>query len=85
MVTRTFKRETFTIKGINKNDEIETFEIDLWEYAKPNGKRKLTELLKSECEKRGLELFKAKVTNVFEQVRGVDERKFFENSVVVER
>jgi hypothetical protein len=85
MVTRTFKRETFTIKGINKNDEIETFELELWEHEKPSGKRKLTEMLTCECEKRGLELFKANVTNVFEQVRGVDENTFFNNSVIVER
>ena len=85
MVTRTFKRETFTVKGINKNDEIETFELELWEHEKPTGKKKLTELLESECEKRGLELFRAKVTYVFEQVRGVNEKTFFDNSVIVER
>ena len=85
MITRTFKRETFTVKGINKNDEIETFELELWEHEKPTGKKKLTELLENECGKRGLELFKAKVTNVFEQVRGVNEKTFFENSVIVER
>lgn len=85
MITRTFKRETFAIKGINKNDAIETFEIDLWEHEKPSGKRKLNEMLELECAKRGLELFKAKVTNVFEQVRGVDETTFFNNSIIVER
>ena len=85
MITRTFKRETFTVKGINKNDEIETFELELWEHEKPTGKKKLAELLESECEKRGLELFRAKVTNVFDQIRGVDEKTFFEKSVIVER
>lgn len=85
MVTRTFKKETFAVKGINKNDEIETFELDLWEHEKPTGKRKFTELLENECEKRGLELFKANVVNVFEQIRGVDENTFFNNSIIVER
>lgn len=85
MITRTFNRTTYLIKGINNADAIETFELELWEHEIPKSKRAMNALFNAECEKRGLELFKASVANVFSEIRGMNEAEFFKASVHVDR
>lgn len=85
MVTRTFTKETFTVKGITADDEMKTFELELWEHEKPNGKRALQKLFSDECKKRGMEFFKATLTGNFSEVRGISEAEFFKASIHVDR
>lgn len=85
MITRTFQKTTFTVKGINKNDSIESFEISLWEFDIPTGKKALSSFFENACNERELEYFKHSITNKESEIRGVDERTFYNNSVHVER
>lgn len=85
MVTRTFNKYTYTLKGIDANDEMKTLQFEAWEHELPNGKRALNAIFAQRCKDNGLELFKATQTGVSSEVRGVSEADFFRMSERVER
>lgn len=84
MITRTFQKTTFTVKGIDKNDTIVSFEFTLWEFDIPTGKRALATFFENACADRGLAYFRHTM-NTDSEVRGIDERTFFDNSIHVDR
>ena len=85
MVTRTFQKITFVVKAISEDDTIKTFETIFWEFEIPNGKRAQADLFSELCNERGLEYFKHSVAHTDTEVRGIDERTFFDNSIHVDR
>ena len=85
MITRTFTKNTYLIKGITADDEIRSLEISLWEFEIPSGKRALNALFANKCKETGMELFKVSLVNVNTEVRGVSEAEFFKASVHVDR
>ena len=85
MITRTFAKNTYLVKGITGTEEIKSFELTLWEFEIPKGKKALNDLFKKKCKENGLELFKAVLSNTDSEVRGVSEAEFFKASVHVDR
>ena len=85
MITRTFTKNTYLVKGITETDEIKSFELTLWEFEMPTGKRALNSLFAEKCKENGMELFKVSLVNVNTEVRGVGEAEFFMASVHVDR
>ena len=85
MITRTFTKSTYLVKGIAETDEIKSLEIALWEFEIPSGKRALNALFIEKCKENGLEFFKAVLTSTDSEVRGVSEADFFKASVHVDR
>ena len=85
MITRTFTKNTYLVKGITASDEIKSLEIALWEFEIPSGKRALNSLFAEKCKENGMELFKVSLVNVNTEVRGVSEAEFFKASVHVDR
>lgn len=85
MITRTFTKATYTIKGITANDEMKNISVTLWDFEIPSGKRALNALFAEKCKENGMELFKAVLTGADSEVRGVSEDDFFKASVHVDR
>lgn len=85
MITRTFAKNTYLVKGITETDEIKSFECTLWEFEIPKGKKALDDLFKKKCKENGIELFKVSLSNTNSEVRGVSEAEFFKASVHVDR
>ena len=85
MITRTFAKSTYTIKGITADDEMKSISVSLWDFEIPSGKRALKALFAEKCKENGMELFKAVLTSTDSEVRGVSESDFFKASVHVDR
>lgn len=85
MITRTFTKNTYLVKGITGTDEIKSFEVTLWEFEIPSGKKALNALFEDKCKENEMEFFKAVLTSTDSEVRGVNEADFFKASVEVKR
>ena len=85
MITRTFTKATYTLKGITADDEMKSISVTLWDFEVPTGKRALNALFAEKCKENGLEFFKAVLTSTDSEVRGVNEGDFFKASVHVDR
>ena len=44
MITRTFTKSTYTLKGITADDEMKSISVTLWDFEIPSGKRALKAL-----------------------------------------
>lgn len=85
MITRTFAKATYTLKGITANDEMKSICVSLWDFEIPTGKRALNALFAEKCKENGMEFFKAVLDSTTSEVRGVSEVEFFKASVHVDR
>lgn len=85
MITRTFAKTTYTLKGITADDEMKSISVTLWDFEIPSGKRALNALFAEKCKENSMELFKAVLDSTTSEVRGVSEAEFFKASVHVDR
>lgn len=85
MITRTFTKTTYAVKGIDANDKVQNFTSTLWDFEVPKSKRAFMDIVKIWCENKGLDFVKVEVAKTETEIRGVNEKAFFEMSEHIDR
>ena len=85
MITRTFTKTIYSVKGLNADDKVEIFRLEVWDFEAPKGKRAFAEMISRECIKRNLDYVRYIEDGSESEVRGVSEAEFFKASVHVDR
>lgn len=85
MITRTFTKTIYSVKGLDADDKVEIFRLELWDFEAPKGKRAFADMIRRECMKRGLDYVRYIEEGSTAEVRGVSEAEFFKASVHIDR
>lgn len=85
MVTRTFTKVMYTVKGLDNDDKVKYFKLEIWDFEAPKGKRAFEAMMKKECICRDLDFVRYIEDGTSSEVRGVSEADFFRISEHVER